>query len=199
MLPSCPCVEQAKHHTSNASKSNGWQLDNSAHWYTPHLLWPLHYQVFPKHHFAEQRYEGQDWFTSCRLPGHWYRSNGLSPWVGEWAAVAIGTIIQGGRHATFAHSLSYLIHQPSYISHHTSYISHHTSAIIHLQRIKESRDSLTLRSPVHFPCMITTARLRTRFTAKVRSLKSVMFITLTLFVVSCPLCSRCISKRFGGW
>ena len=42
-------------------------------------------------------YEGQDWFTSCRLPGHWYRSNGLSPWVGERAPVAIGTIIQGGR------------------------------------------------------------------------------------------------------
>ena len=35
--------------------------------------------------------------------------------------------------------------------------------------------------------------------SKVRSLKSVIFITLTLFVVSCPLCSRCISKRFGGW
>ena len=96
-LQVAPFESWLTHHTSNASKSNGWQLDNSAHWYTPHLLWPLHYQVFPKHHFAEQRHEGKDWCFALRLSIHWYKCNGLPPWVGMWTVVAIGTIIQGGR------------------------------------------------------------------------------------------------------
>ena len=47
------------------------------------LFQPLHHQVFPQHHFAQQRHEGESRCPARRLPIHRRHRHGLPLRMGE--------------------------------------------------------------------------------------------------------------------
>ena len=81
-----------EHHPSDAPQPHDGQLDYTAYRCPPHLLQSLHHQVFPQHHFAQQRHEGEGRCSARRLPVHRHHCHGLPSRMEERAFVAITAV-----------------------------------------------------------------------------------------------------------
>ena len=81
-----------EHHPSDAPQPHDPPLDYYSCQPAESLFQPLHHQVFPQHHFAHQRHEGEGRCSARRLPVHRRHRHGLPSRMEDRTFVAITAV-----------------------------------------------------------------------------------------------------------